>query len=406
MNVKLRASWLYTTLVIGLSVWVLQSFLLALLVACVTAVASWPLYRRFAVRLPQRLTRGAIPLMFTAFMAVFVLAPLTFAFGALVAESHALLLAISAADQQGLAAPHWLEKLPLAGSWLAAWWQSEVAHPGALLMWGQRIDPAALFAWAQSFGHFMGRHLFIIAFTILVLFFLYREGESIAGQLRRLLRDRLGEQAERSLDLATRALRASTNSMLVVALFDGVATAVVYALAGIPHVAVWAAITGALALVPFLGYVAVAIAVLTLQLAVPNAATSAALALMAGCAVLFFGDKILRPTIGREGTGLPFVWVLMGCLGGFEVLGLVGVVVGPVVLTLARGLWEQCVRDPARARVSAEEHVTRRRDIPPSGPAASDSITRARKPLSEQCSLLNRTGVAEDVDTLERGNTR
>ena len=386
MNVKLRPSWLYTTLIIGLSVWVLQSFLLALLVACVTAVASWPLYRRFGARLPQRLKRGAVPLMFTAVMAVFVLAPLTFAIGALLAESHALLLTIAAADQQGIAVPHWLEKLPLAGPWLAAWWQSELAHPGGLVVWAQRIGPAALFAWAQSFGHFMGRHLFIIAFTILVLFFLYREGESIAGQLKSLLLDRLGEQSERSLDLATRALRASTNSMLVVALFDGVATAVVYALAGVPHVAVWAAITGALALVPFLGYVAVAIAVSTL--AVPNAATSAALALMAGCAVLFFGDKILRPAIGRGGTGLPFVWVLMGCFGGFQVLGLVGVVVGPVVLTLARELWEQRVRDVARARITAEEHAARHRDIPPSGTAASDSETRARKPLGEQCSLL------------------
>jgi predicted PurR-regulated permease PerM len=115
---------------------------------------------------------------------------------------------------------------------------------------------------------------------------------------------------------------------------------------------------------------------------------AAVLALIAGCAVLFFGDKILRPAIGRGGTGLPFVWVLMGCLGGFEVLGLVGVVVGPVVLTLARELWEQRVRDPAPVRVSAEEHAARRRDIPPSSTGASDSNMRAREPPSEQCSLL------------------
>jgi predicted PurR-regulated permease PerM len=46
---------------------------------------------------------------------------------------------------------------------------------------------------------------------------------------------------------------------------------------------------------------------------------------------------------------LGFVWVLMGCLGGFEVLGLIGLVIGPVVLTLARELWEQRVRDLAVA---------------------------------------------------------
>jgi len=37
----------------------------------------------------------------------------------------------------------------------------------------------------------------------------------------------------------------------------------------------------------------------------------------------------------------------MGCLGGFEVLGLVGLVVGPVLLTITRELWEQRVRDLA-----------------------------------------------------------
>jgi predicted PurR-regulated permease PerM len=346
-NVRLSTGWMCGALIVVLSLWILKSFLLAVLVACVTAIASWPIYSRFAARMPSRLARSSTPFIFTVLMMTFVLAPLTFAFAALASEAHALLLAIAAADQQGIAVPYWLEALPLAGSWLAARWQSELGHPGALAIWSQRIDPAALFGWAQSLGHFMARHVLIIAFGILVLFFLYREGESIAGQLRRLLRYGVGEQAERSLDLATRALRASTNSMLVVALFDGVATGVVYALAGVPHAAVWAAITGVLALVPFLGYAAVALAVSTLQVAVPHATTTAVLALAAGCAVLFFGDKILRPAIGRDGTGLPFVWVLMGCLGGFEVLGLVGVVIGPVVLTLARELWEQRLRDLA-----------------------------------------------------------
>jgi predicted PurR-regulated permease PerM len=51
--------------------------------------------------------------------------------------------------------------------------------------------------------------------------------------------------------------------------------------------------------------------------------------------------------VARDATRLRFVWILMGCLGGFEVLGLVGLVVGPVLLTITRELWEQRVRDLA-----------------------------------------------------------
>ena len=39
--------------------------------------------------------------------------------------------------------------------------------------------------------------------------------------------------------------------MLVVALFDGLASGVAYAIAGVPDPVTWAAITGLLALVPF-----------------------------------------------------------------------------------------------------------------------------------------------------------
>ncbi len=44
MNIKLTPAWFYRALIVILSVWILHSFLAALLAACVTAVASWPLY--------------------------------------------------------------------------------------------------------------------------------------------------------------------------------------------------------------------------------------------------------------------------------------------------------------------------------------------------------------------------
>ena len=345
MNVKITQGRFYGALIVALSVWILQSFLLPLLVACVTAVASWPLYRRLVARLPQRMPPSATSLIFTSLMTVFVLAPLVFALGALLAEAHALLLEIAAADNKGIAVPHWLENVPLVGAWVAARWQRELAHPGALSVWTQRTDLTALLSWTQSLGQFMARHAFIIGFTILILFFLYQEGESLAEEFRQVLRHGIGERAEDYVDLATRALRASVNSMLILGLFDGFATGLVYAIAGVTRAAVWGAITGLLAMIPFLGYVAVT--ALALQLAMTGAATPALVSFGLGCVVLFCGDKIVRPVVAGEGTHLRFIWFLMACLGGFEVLGLVGLVIGPVVLTLARELWEQRVRDLA-----------------------------------------------------------
>jgi predicted PurR-regulated permease PerM len=156
----------------------------------------------------------------------------------------------------------------------------------------------------------------------------------LARELTGHLKQALGDDAQRYVEVATRAVRASVNSMFAVGLFDATAAAVAYSAAATPRALVWAAITGALAAVPFVGYAAVVAMALTLAVKglVPAALTS----LILGVVVLLCGDKVVRPMVARGGMRLPFVWVLMGCLGGFSVFGLSGLVTGPAILAVAR----------------------------------------------------------------------
>ena len=139
--------------------------------------------------------------------------------------------------------------------------------------------------------------------------------------------------------------------MLVVGLFNGLASWLAYVVIGVPHAGLWAAITGLVSIVPFLGYLAVA--ALTLQLTMTGATAPALFTLALGFLILLCGDKLVRPLVARNGVRLRFVWILIGCLGGFEVFGLVGVVVGPVVLTLARELGSR-----ARAILRSMQRLT------------------------------------------------
>jgi predicted PurR-regulated permease PerM len=107
----------------------------------------------------------------------------------------------------------------------------------------------------------------------------------------------------------------------------------------------------------------VAVVALALQMAMKGAGATAALSLAMGCVVLICGDKIVRPAIADNGIRLGFVWVLMGCLGGFEVLGLVGLVVGPVVISLARELWDQRVRDASELAGCSRRAVHERASV-------------------------------------------
>jgi predicted PurR-regulated permease PerM len=333
MNLKLTPGRLLAAAIVVLAFWVVHAFTQALLAACVIAVASWPLYAAFRARLPRSVGQSSGAAIFTVAITVFLLAPMVFACGALLSETHALLRNLAAADNNGL--PDWLANTPVFGPWLAA--QSEQRLVLSSLT--QHADPGALLGWAQSLGQFTFHHALTLSFTVLLLGFLYQEGGSLARELTALLRQAIGDRAERYVDVGARAVRSSVNSMLVVGAFDTFAAALAYAAAGAPRPFLWAAITGVLAAVPFLGYAAVA--AMALELGMQGAPTTALWALTLGCAVLLCGDKLVRPMVARDGVRLPFVWVLMGCIGGFGVLGLAGLALGPVVLGLCGELWEE-----------------------------------------------------------------
>src|SRR6185369_847434 len=209
MNLQLTPRRILGAAILASALWVVHGFIQPMLAACVIAIASWPLYLRFALCVPRRLGASAAPVLFTVVITLFVLAPMVFAAGALLSEAHTLLAEIAAADSRGIPVPWWLEGVPVVGPWAAESWHSELAHPQALLAWTRRADPAALLGWAQSLGQFTGHHVLVIGFTILLLVFLYRDGEALAAGLRRAARQAVGESSERYVDLVARGLRSS-----------------------------------------------------------------------------------------------------------------------------------------------------------------------------------------------------
>jgi len=352
LSFDLKARWFWAALVVLLSAWIIHSFFLPLAWAAIIAIATWPIYQRFASRMPSRMASNATPLIFTILVSSLVLGPMVFAFGSVAVQVQSWLDKLALANKAGLAAPAWLESVPLVGSQLAERWQVLLGTPGGISVWLQRADSSALLGWVQTLGQFVAYHVVVVLFTILVLFVIYRGGEKQALRINRALRDAIGENSAPYVDLAIRAVRATVLGMVAVALFDGVLTGVVYAVAGVRQAAVWGAVTGLFAMIPYLGYVAVI--GIALALAAEGAVGPALAVCILGCIVHLVGDKILRPVLIGDAVKLGFVWVLMASLGGLEVLGLLGVLIGPVLLALASSLWRQWAANRPRP---STEHV-------------------------------------------------
>ena len=64
-----------------------------------------------------------------------------------------------------------------------------------------------------------------------------------------------------------------------------------------------------------------------------------------GFVVTFIADHFIRPSLIGNATRLPFLWVLLGILGGVETWGLLGLFLGPAIMAALMLLWREWAGD-------------------------------------------------------------
>jgi predicted PurR-regulated permease PerM len=187
------------------------------------------------------------------------------------------------------------------------------------------------------------RRLTTLVFTLLTLFFVYLNRDSLARDVPRVGHRLFGPTVEGLMTRATDAIRATVDGIVLVAVAEGAIMAGVYAVAGAPHPILFGAVTGIFAMIPFAA--PVAFGAVALLLATQNALGAAVGVLISGGVVLFVADHFVRPVIIGEGAKLPFLWVLLGILGGVESFGLVGLFVGPALMAALVAIWRSWVTE-------------------------------------------------------------
>jgi len=204
-----------------------------------------------------------------------------------------------------------------------------------------------MFQWTRLVGVQLLRRLTTLVFTLLTLYFVYLNRDSLARDVPRVGHRLFGPTVEGLMIRATDAIRATVDGIVLVAVAEGAIMAGVYAVAGAPHPILFGAVTGVFAMIPFAA--PVAFGAVALVLATQNAVGAAIGVLISGAVVLFVADHFVRPVIIGEGAKLPFLWVLLGILGGVESFGLVGLFLGPALMAALVAIWRSWVASESRS---------------------------------------------------------
>ena len=171
-----------------------------------------------------------------------------------------------------------------------------------------------------------------LVIMLFALFFFFRDGESIMQRVRRVLPfDRLFR--ENRIAEAASLIRASISSGVIVALVQGAAGGITFAILGLGAPIFWGVMMAFFSLLPLgAGIVWGPFAIWLLL----TGSTGRGIALMAiGAGGISMIDNFLRPILLSGRTEMNGLLVFISLLGGIAAFGLLGLVLGPIVMATA-----------------------------------------------------------------------
>jgi len=356
------------TAVVAVGLWILFDFLPALAWATVFAIALWPLYRRMLRLLPARSARVLGPLLATTGIGVVIIGPLVLIGIAIGRESHVVIEFVTEVRHHGLPVPGWIGGLHLVGPPIAEWWRDNLTDP---VMADELIgrNLRVLTESAREYGGEVAHRLALLLFTLLTLFFLFRDGGALAERLRDLSDRVIGVRGERIAQQMIAAVHGTVSGLVLVGLAEGILLGLAYLAAGLPYPASFGAVTGVAAVIPFAAPAVYSLAGLYL-LAIGNT-LGGIIVIGFGSVVVFIADHFVRPFLIGGAARLPFLLVLLGILGGLETMGFLGLFLGPAVMAALVALWREWTEP-----LDGADGVS----VPPARRAAGGRLGRARKP--------------------------
>ena len=143
------------------------------------------------------------------------------------------------------------------------------------------------------------------------------------------------EQGPEFQALVGNTIRSVTLGIVGVAVIQSVLAAIGFVLEGLPGAGLWSVIfliaavlqVGVIVLIPAVIYV------------FATASTTKAVIFLVWCLVVALIDNVLKPLLLGRGAAVPILVVFLGAIGGFAAMGIIGLFIGAIVLSVGYKLF-------------------------------------------------------------------
>jgi predicted PurR-regulated permease PerM len=314
---------------------VLRPFLSAILWAAILSFATWPLHELFLKWLRGR--RNLAAGLMTAVLSLVLIIPFVVVGFTFTDSVRAGLAWLDVQKEEGFVVPPaWVERIPLVGEKISDSWPDIVGDPG---QWKSRLKVAGLWLLRHSLD--LARGVFQLVMSVLIAFFLYRDGEGIVVRLREGFQKISGDYSQHLVDVVKTTVRSVVYGVIGTGLAQGFVAGIGFAIAGVPSPMLLALFTFFLSFVPFgppIVWIGASIWLFT-QKSVGWGLFMGAYGLLAISSV----DNVVKPYIISRGSKLPFIVMFIGVLGGVATFGFIGIFLGPTLLAVGFSLSQELI---------------------------------------------------------------
>ncbi len=326
-----------------------RPFLKVLFLALVLTIAFWPVEKWISQRIRSRTASALITTISVVFV---VMLPLLFVSLNIVSE---------AANVYGLVMQQTTGNWSGHFAWLTDWVEQiseRTGVPSAQIKPMITARVQGLGAWlvgivgwtARGFGQQLGTAIL----TLLIMFFFLRDMERFTKGMAQILPLPEGRVHQLAQTLRSTVV-SNVYGMVAVGLIQGCLVAAGWWLTGLRSPLLWGAIATLFSFIPLVGPSLVwwpGVFILAIQ----GRWIQAAVLLAWGVLVVSSADYIIRPRFAGGGSNANTLLVLLSLLGGLKTFGAVGIIAGPVVLSVVTALVNM-VREESRSEETSKSVV-------------------------------------------------
>ncbi|EGD59528.1 hypothetical protein Y88_2706 [Novosphingobium nitrogenifigens DSM 19370] len=197
----------------------------------------------------------------------------------------------------------------------------------------QAIAPQILNVGQGALGLFL-----TLGVMLYLTFFLLRDGRGIAERIERAL-PLPALQRRRLLSEFVSVVRATVKGSMTIAVVQGGIGGFTFWMLGLPGALLWGLAMGVFSLFPAVGTGFIWVPA-SIYLLATGAVWKGVILFLCGFFVISTIDNVIRPILVGRDTQMPDYIVLISTLGGFNLFGFNGFVLGPVIAALFLSVWD------------------------------------------------------------------